>query len=115
MPNCQAALTDENIHDAVKRWCDPERRQAVVEEFGEIGDWEVGAVTDMGGLFWGKRDFNEDLSRWDTSRVIQMSYMFSGASSFNQPLEAWDTSRVESMQSMFSLASSLTQRPTWLR
>jgi len=44
---CQAALTDENIKDAVKRWFDPETRQAVVEEFGEIGDWKVGAVTDM--------------------------------------------------------------------
>ena len=113
-PVCQAPLTDENIRDAVKRWFDPRTRQAVVEEFGEIGDWSVRAVTDMYGLFWNRSEFNEDLSRWDTSRVEDMRQMFARACSFNQRVEAWDTSKVEDMQQMFDGASSFTHHPTWL-
>ena len=115
MPNFQAALTDGNIKGAVARWFDPDTRQAVVEEFGEIGDWNVSAVTNMEALFEGRGEFNEDLSRWNTSKVERMDWMFYNASSFNQPVEAWDTSRVESMQQMLYGASSFTQRPTWLR
>ena len=104
------ALTDKNIGDAVKRWFDPETRQAVVDEFGEIGDWQVGGVTDMGFLFYKRTEFNEDLSRWDTSRVTIMFGMFEGASSFNQPVGAWDTGKVEDMACMFSGATSFNKR-----
>ena len=91
----------------------------MVARFGEIGDWNVSAVTSMWGLFssggCGKRDFNEDISRWDTSNVTNMESMFDGASSFNQPVEGWNTANVTDMAWMFSYAPSFTQRPSWLR
>ncbi len=47
-------------------WCRGRRdREAVVARFGEIGDWNVGAVTSMYELFFRQAHFNEDISRWD--------------------------------------------------
>lgn len=105
----EGLLTDKNIQDVVNDWFDPDKRQTVVEEFGEIGDWQVGKVTDMSHLFFGKTNFNEDLSRWDTSKVKSMMGMFRGASSFNHPVGEWDTSNVTNMSDMFSGASSFNQ------
>ena len=71
--NTEAAkLTDDNIRDAVKRWFDPETRQAVVDEFGKIGDWQVGEVTSMKNLFRNRSEFNEDLSRWETGTLTSL-------------------------------------------
>ena len=89
----------------------------MVEEFGEIGDWNVGAVTNMEGLFAHRWEFNEDLSRWDTSSVETMQDMFYGASSFNQPVEAWDTSRVKDQFDGsgfdYMFPEEYNQYPTW--
>ena len=91
-------------------------REEVVARFGEIGDWNVGAVMSMRGLFSnpgrkrkGIKDFNEDISRWDTSSVTDMHKMFSGACSFNQPVEGWNTANVTDMMGMFTSASSFNQ------
>jgi surface protein len=46
-------------------------------------------VTDMNNLFYGKSNFNSDISSWDVSSVIDMGYMFYKASSFNQNLCPW--------------------------
>ena len=102
-------LTDETIHGAVKMWCDPATRQAVVDKYGEIGDWDVSRVTSMSQLFSGQKDFNENISRWDTSNVTNMGYMFAHASSFNQPVEGWNTAKVTNMSRMFESASSFSQ------
>ena len=54
-------------------WCKGgSDREAVVARFGEIGDWNVSAVTSMVGLFADQEDFNEDISRWDTSNVTDI-------------------------------------------
>ena len=68
-------LTDNTIRDAVKMWCGPATRQAVVDKYGEIGDWDVSHVTNMSGLFWKQKDFNENISRWDTSNVTTMTLL----------------------------------------
>ena len=95
-------------------WCEGgSDREAVVARFGEIGDWNVSAVTGMQELF-AFQDFNEDISRWDTSNVTTMLMMFNQASSFNQPVEGWNTANVTNMDGMFENASSFTQRPSWL-
>ena len=66
-------------------WCKGgSDREAAVARFGEIGDWNVSAVTSMKMLFMHQEDFNEDISRWDTSNVTDMESMFSHAYSFNQ-------------------------------
>ena len=33
-------------------------------------------ITDMSYLFYGFRDFNQDISRWDVSNVTRYEYMF---------------------------------------
>ena len=93
-------------------WCrGGSDREAVVARFGEIGDWNVSAVTSMCDLFAHQKEFNEDISRWDTSNVTSMFTMFYDASSFNQPVEGWNTANVTNMRHMFDDASSFTQRP----
>ena len=131
-----------SIREVIARWMDPATRQSVVDEYGDIGDWNTSQVTDMEGLFYNCVDFDEDISRWDTKRVTTMESMFEEASSFNQPVGAWDVSNVKNMISMFENASSFnksvedwkierveymdkmfdgatslsaSQRPTWLR
>ena len=113
------ALTDETIHAAAEIWCDgsTERggslrsysREQLVEEFGEIGQWDVSEVTSMKQLFKGRSFFNNDISGWDTSVVTDMCSMFWGASAFNQLLGSWDTSAVTAMYSMFQGASAFNQ------
>ena len=51
-------LTNKTIRDAVKMWCDPATRQAAVDKYGEIGDWDVSQVTNMERLFMYMRNFN---------------------------------------------------------
>jgi surface protein len=67
------------------------------------------SITDMSYLFYGKSDFDQDISSWDVSRVTRMIAMFASASAFNQPIGAWNVSEVTNMRSMFTGASSFNQ------
>ena len=49
---------------------------AATATYGLIADWDVSAVSDMSGLFFGLYDFNADISSWNTSGVTDMSFMF---------------------------------------
>ena len=41
--------------------------------YGHISTWDVSAVTDMSELFYGKRQFNDDISGWDApGRVVSI-------------------------------------------
>ena len=67
-------------------------------------------VTNMSGMFWGAKSFNQPIGNWDTSNVTDMSDMFSDAESFNQPIGSnWDTSNVTDMSEMFYKAESFNQ------
>ena len=70
-----------------------------------LAHWNTSSVTDMCAMFYGASAFNQPLSAWDTSSVTDMSHMFESASAFNQPLGAWDTSSVTDMGGMFFGAS----------
>ena len=94
-------LTNRTIRDVVAMWCNPATRQAVVDKYGEIGDWDVSRVTSMYMLFAYQRDFNENISGWDTANVRDMCSTFLHASSFNQPAEGWDTANVTIMNCTF--------------
>lgn len=123
------ALTDETIHDAVKMWCKGgSDREAVVARFGEIGDWNVSAVTSMAGLFCEQWDFKFSM-RISHAGIPAMSRIWTAcfitpcgccnASSFNQPVEGWNTANVTDMRYMFPQANSFNQpvdpqRPSWL-
>lgn len=66
-------------------------------------------VTNMGGLFLDKQEFNQDISSWDTSNVTNMSAMFYSATLFNQPIGDWDLSSVTDISGMFYRAISFNQ------
>ena len=67
-------LTDDNIHDAVKLWCD-DRKSAEIQ-YGHISHWDTSAVTNMKDLFRHKNMFNDDISQWNVSNVTTMEAMF---------------------------------------
>ncbi len=83
------------------------------EESHSLSNWEVGAITDMSGMFEGTI-FNQDISSWDVGNVTNMSNMFAGsvkfhdnnsqfiASHFNKDISNWDVSNVTNMSGMFS-------------
>jgi len=73
------------------------------ETYGDIGEWDITLVTNLGWLFKDQHDFNRPIGEWDTSRVTTMSAMFWNAASYNQPLGEWDTSSVTSMYNICSL------------
>ena len=42
----------------------------------DIGNWNVGKVTDMSYMFYYATSFDRDISNWDTGNVILMRNMF---------------------------------------
>lgn len=118
--NCTLAslltpITNDNIHEAAKAWCNDSATATVI--YGPIGEWDVSEIKDMGDLFYasnvpGAEKFNDDISSWKTGSVTNMHGMFQGASSFNQPLP-WDTASVTDMYRMFHTATKFNQPLPW--
>ena len=83
------ALTDATIKRAVTDYTrGGTGKRRIVEKYGEISNWDVPNVTNMGEIFWGTTSFNQPLNKWEVSKVTDMRWMFAGAESFNQPLHA---------------------------
>jgi len=74
-----------------------------------LDEWNTSSVTDMGNIFLGASNFNQDIGGWDISTVTDMSLMFNGVDSFNKDISAWDTSSVTTMRSMFRSADGFNQ------
>ena len=58
----------------------------------DIGNWNVGAVLDMSGMFYGAKSFNQELVDWCVSTLIIEPDLFSFDSALreeNKPL--WGT------------------------
>ena len=90
---------DGGIWTAVRVWfADPAAAKA---RYGPIASWDTSGITDMGMLFYGRKDFNEDISRWNVSNVVLMNCTFEGATSFNGDLSRWEVGQVESMDYLF--------------
>ena len=88
-------LDDETIRVAVKDYVEGgEKRDAIINKYGKIEDWNTSEVTDMSYLFHLCYKFNEDISKWDTSNVTTMEGMFCEAFNFNQPIGEWNTSNL---------------------
>ncbi|MBA4719394.1 MAG: BspA family leucine-rich repeat surface protein, partial [Nitrosopumilus sp.] len=68
----------------------------------EIGDWNVGRVTDMNGMFASAEAFNKEIGRWNVESVTDMSGMFQAVvGSFNQDIGDWNVRNVDKMENMF--------------
>ena len=95
---------DGGIRTAVRVWFeDPAAAKA---KYGPIASWDTSGITNMGGLFCGRADFNEDLSRWEVGQVESMDGMFQGATSFTGDISSWEVGQVKSMSHMFHGATS---------
>lgn len=68
---------------------------------GNISEWNVSNVVDMGEMFNHNTVFNGDISKWDVSKVTDMNRMFQGCP-FNGDISNWDVSNVIDMNSMFA-------------
>ena len=99
------SITDANIHDVVKGYCNPLTHAEYLERFGNIKYWDVSEITNMSGLFADIKHFNQDISLWDTSKVTNMAWMFSSTISFNQDIGSWNTGAVTNMEFMFKNAA----------
>lgn len=67
----------------------------------------VGAVN-MGMMFRGATNFNQDISGWDVSSVTNMERMFENATSFNQDLSGWCVENIATEPTGFA-----TNTPAW--
>ncbi len=66
-----------------------------------LNKWDMSYVEDMSYMFFGNKDFNQDIGNWNTSSVKDMNNMFKNAQAFAQDIGNWDTSSVKDMHNMF--------------
>ena len=82
-------FTNDTLRRAVQDYlAGGARKKDIVEKYGEINNWDVSKVTNMGYMFEDAHTFNRPLNKWNVSNVTNIWGMFDGASSFNQPLHA---------------------------
>ncbi len=74
-----------------------------------LDNWNVFNVINMSSMFFGAKNFNQDISRWNTENVANMIALFSGAENFNQSLNLWNVSKVINMSEMFDEAKKFNQ------
>ncbi|MGM9996656.1 DarT ssDNA thymidine ADP-ribosyltransferase family protein [Campylobacter lanienae] len=67
-----------------------ELKGLIYDEDIYLGDIDTSAITDMSGLFYRswREDFN-GIDSWDVGSVTDMGGMFGGCTNFNQPLDSW--------------------------
>ena len=58
-------------------------------DFSGIENWDTSHVTDMSGMFWGCKQFNQYIGSWDVGNVKEMQDMFLGCENFDQDLNDW--------------------------
>ena len=103
----ESSFDNETLRKAVNEYTT--NPNMAIRKYGPIENWKTSQVTDMSGLFRGKKIFNTDISAWDVSRVTNMRSMFEGAREFNKPIGNWDVGKVEDMSFMFFNAFSFNQ------
>ncbi len=84
---------------------------------GNISEWDVSSVQDMGFMFAGAAKFNKNLNDWNVSSVTNMYAMFFGATSFNQDISSWahKGGRVTAFMFWNATAMQAENKPSWVR
>ena len=68
---CGIEFENDSLKDAVDQYIfDTITTSAIY--YGPISDWNTKKITNMGGLFLNKFEFNGNISGWDTSQVTTM-------------------------------------------
>ncbi len=81
---------------------------ACVDNGGNLGNWNTGAVLSMDSMFRNAYML-ENINTWNVSSVQSIDYMFSSTEDFNEPLDQWDTSNLESAVGAFSSTKRFDQ------
>jgi surface protein len=68
-------FASSNIEDILVTLPTFQRPMSWLKVNQDIGDWDVGKVTDMSGMFIGADAFNQDIGRWNVSNVTNMYQM----------------------------------------
>ena len=100
-------FSNGNIKSAVSDWTTSPT--TATTKYGDIGGWNVAAVTNMYELFEDKPAFDQNIGRWNEASVSTMDSMFSYAAAFNQNIASWNPAKVRNMNSMFSGAAAFDQ------
>lgn len=91
------------------------RRDEVINEYGNISDWNTSSITDMSSIFNNIIPLADDIAEnkliqlnWDTSNVTNMSHMFAHCY-LNFKINFTDTSQVTDMSFMFEYTPIFNQ------
>ena len=57
-------------------------------------------------MFFGAKNFNQDISKWDVSNVLSMESMFRGALFFDQDLSGWNVVKVNNSEHFANICLS---------
>ncbi len=75
---------------------------------GDVTDWDMSDVWNMGSMFRDCPLFNQDIRGWNVGSAKEMSAMFKNATSFNQNLGNWDIKNVSIGQTMVDMFAGAT-------
>ena len=70
---------------------------------GNISEWDVSKVTNIGGMFYKCKSFNQDISNWDVSKVTNMRAIFYLCKLFDQDISGWNVSKVTDIGYIFNI------------
>ena len=68
----------------------------------DISELDVSNVSNMSGMFYNCKSFNQDISGWNVSNVTDMGYMFQFCEKFNKDLSCWNVTKVMYRIGIFS-------------
>ena len=84
---CKFAEDGKDLKDAVDKYHESDDEKKKIEtKYGEIGNWDVSKVEIFDNLFKDKITFNEEIYNWDTSSATRMAGMFYGCKEFKQDI-----------------------------